>query len=74
MSIATARVLPFEPPVSPSRGGGGPSYALVIFPDASGLVVVPGGDGLTPTNCDRAEMLERLERLLNGLGLHIATL
>jgi|GEM_PF-2123531 len=74
MSIATARVLPFEPPISPSRGGGGPSYALVILPNATGLAVVPVGDKLAQTHCDRAEMLARLEILLKDLGLTIVAI
>ncbi|MEY9162830.1 hypothetical protein ABIE78_000949 [Sinorhizobium fredii] len=69
MSATAARVLPFEPPASHSCGGGGPAYALVVLPDATGLAVVPDGDRLAQTHCDRAEMLERLETLLNGLGL-----
>ncbi|RVJ00081.1 hypothetical protein [Sinorhizobium medicae] len=72
MSAATATVLPFEPPAHrSSRDGGGPAYALVILPDATGLAVVPAGDGLAQTSCDRAEMLNRLDALLNGLGLAI---
>lgn len=71
MIDATARVLPFEPQPSGSHRGGGTAYALIVLPDATGLAVVPEGDELAQTPCDRAEMLERLGTLLEGLGLRI---